>query len=109
MLECAPPLTVMLLDVANSALPAFFVPYTSTFTTVALDEGFASTSCWLVPVPVDGSRKDCLMAGTMQVEAEMPRRSPSVAFEARMPAWPDLASAFNRLASNRRWYSLLSR
>ena len=102
MVERPLPRTVTLLDVAKLILPAAFVPYTSTLTVVGLDEGFANTSCWLEPVPVPGSRNDWLSAGTTQVAAEMPRRSPSVARDARMPAWPDSASALSRLASNRR-------
>ena len=102
MVDCPLPRTVTLPDVARLILPTFFVPYISTLTVVGLDDGFANTSCWLEPVPVEGSRNAWLMAGTTQVAAEMPRRSPSEAWDARMPVWPDLASAFNRFASNRR-------
>ena len=70
-------------------------------TAVARSDGLDTTSSCVVPVAVAGSMNDWLSDGTTQVAAATPRRSPSVAQDATLPAAPVPSSEAVRRVSNR--------
>ena len=88
-MDSLPAPTVNVEPVDNARAPALSDPQTLMFTDVALAEGLATTSCWVMPVLVPDTINDCFKAGVTQEAAETPFKSPSVAQDIIEEAAPE--------------------
>ena len=95
-MDSLPAPTVNVEPVDNARAPALSDPQTLMFTDVALAEGLATTSCWVMPVLVPDTINDCFKAGVTQEAAETPFKSPSVAQDIIEEAAPVPSAADNK-------------
>ena len=86
--DSLPAPTVNVEPVDNAKAPDLSDPQTLMFTDVALADGLATTSCWVMPVLVPDTISDCFKAGATQEAAETPFKSPSVAQDITEEAAP---------------------